>query len=81
MLKNEDFSDRLNQSIATCRLHYQRMKFAESRTKNLFPLDVTTYKSLDNDQISYTDQLIYRFSKLQDTMGNKLFPLILEGAA
>ena len=37
------------------------------------------YKGLPQEQISQTDQLIYRFSQLQDTIGNKLFPLILQG--
>lgn len=79
MLKKEEFLDKLNQSIAVCELHFQRMLFAKNRTRKIFPLNTDSYKALTDEQISFTDQLIYRFSKLQDTMGNKLFPLILEG--
>ena len=79
MLNKEDFLDKLNQSIAVCQMHYQRMLFARNRTIRIFPLNIVSYQELTDEQISYTDQLIYRFSKLQDTMGNKLFPLILEG--
>jgi hypothetical protein len=76
---NEDFLDKLNQRIAICQLHYKRMMFAQNSINNIFPLSVKSYQELTEEQISYTDQLIYRFSKLQDTIGNKLFPIILEG--
>lgn len=79
MLKEEIFLDKLNQSIAVCQLHYQRMMYAKNRTSKIFPLNTASYQALSDEQISFTDQLIYRFSKLQDTMGNKLFPLLLEG--
>ena len=36
------------------------------------------YQKLSFDNLSYLDQLIFRFSKLQDSMGNRLFPAILE---
>ncbi len=78
MLK-QDFSDRLTTRLAVCELHLNRLMFAKNKLKNLFPLNIEVYRNLTDEQISYTDQLIYRFSKLQDTLGNKLFPLILEG--
>lgn len=34
---------------------------------------------MSQEQVSHADQMIFRFSRLQDTMGNKLFPLILQG--
>lgn len=78
MLKN-DYRDRLSTRMAICELHFHRMMFAKNSLSSLFPLSVETYRELTDEQISYTDQLIYRFSKLQDAIGNKLFPLILEG--
>jgi hypothetical protein len=42
------------------------------------PLSVKRYNSLDEAYISTIDQMIFRFSKLQDTMGDKIFPSILE---
>jgi len=74
-----DFTDRISQQIAVCELHHHRMEFAKNSLDNCFPLNADTYQKLTEEQISYTDQLIYRFSKLQDTIGNKLFPIILEG--
>lgn len=75
----EDFTDRLKQRIAICELHHHRMTFAKDSLSDLFPLQQESYQEFTEEQISYTDQLIYRFSKLQDTIGNKLFPMILEG--
>jgi hypothetical protein len=41
-------------------------------------LSVKRYNSLDESYVSTMDQMIFRFSKLQDTMVNKIFPSILE---
>jgi len=76
---NEDFLDRLHKRLSICELHHHRMMFAKNSISNMFPLSVESYQELTDEQISYTDQLIYRFSKLQDAIGNKLFPIILEG--
>jgi hypothetical protein len=40
-------------------------------------LSKAIFIELSEDQISYTDQLILRFLKLQDLLGQKLFPHIL----
>lgn len=60
-------------------MHLSRMMFAYNQLCEIFPLDESGYSNLSSTQISYCDQLIYRFSKLQDTIGNKLFRIILEG--
>lgn len=60
-------------------MHHSRMMFAYNQLREIFPLDETGYDNMGSTQISYSDQLIYRFSKLLDTIGNKLFRNILEG--
>jgi hypothetical protein len=57
----------------------QRMHYARDSLRDIFPINIKSFQELLPEQISRTDQLIYRFSQLQDTIGNKLFPLILEG--
>jgi len=47
--------------------------------QGIYPVNSESYRDLSEDQISHSDQLIYRFSQLQDTIGNKLFPMILQG--
>ena len=78
MLK-EDFKYRLSAIINVCKMHNQRMQYAMDFIQGIFPLDSESYRVLTQEQISHTDQLIYRFSQLQDTIGGKLFPLILRG--
>ena len=76
---NEDFNYKLKTALEVCETHNQRMQYALDFLQEVFPLDSESYDALSQEQISHTDQLIYRFSQLQDTIGNKLFPLILQG--
>ena len=41
------------------------------------PLSIESYLHLNDVDMSFIDQLIFLFSKLQDTMGEKVFPAIL----
>lgn len=53
--------------------------FKELEKSYNFLLDKTAFdKIMENNQdLAYSDQIIYRFSKLQDTMGAKLFKSVL----
>jgi len=70
--------DKLNEAVQLCAIHCQRMSFAWEKIKIHFPLNSETYQGLKPEELSYFDQLIFRFSKLQDSMGGRLFPAILE---
>ena len=63
--------------ISECDKHIQRMNSASKKIQHLMPLDVETFSKLTDDDIAYFDQFFFRFSKLQDAMGEKLFPNIL----
>ena len=76
---NSNINYKLKAILDVCQTHNKRMQYAQDFLSNIFPLDAETYSQLSQEQISHTDQLIYRFSQLQDTMENKLFPLILQG--
>ena len=41
------------------------------------PLSVSTYLELPDEAVGYVDQYLFRFSKLQDALGKKLFRAIL----
>jgi len=45
----------------------------------IFPLPVESFKNIleSVEHLAYSDQIIYRFSKLQDCMGAKLFKSVL----
>jgi uncharacterized protein with HEPN domain len=76
-MRNER-SDQLNEAIQLCTIHSERMRFAWGKVNTNFPLTVEKYNSLQPEVLSFFDQLIFRFSKLQDSMGSKLFPALLE---
>lgn len=70
--------DKLNEAILLCTIHSERMNFAREKIKIHFPLEREKYLRLKPEDLSFFDQLIFRFSKMQDSMGGKLFPAILE---
>jgi len=76
---NNDFKYKLTTVLDVCKTHDQRMHYTLDFLQNIFPVNSASYQELSQEQISHTDQLIYRFLQLQDTIGNKLFPLILQG--
>lgn len=61
--------------------HLLRLENAfESLKKNyLFPISMEDFKIIlqSVEHLAYSDQIIYRFSKLQDCMGAKLFKSVL----
>jgi hypothetical protein len=70
--------DKLDEAVQLCAIHSQRMSFAWEKVNKHFPLDKEKYLGLKPEELSFIDQLIFRFSKLQDSMGGRLFPAILE---
>ena len=40
------------------------------------PLDASKYVALSEDEIEHIDQYLFRFAKLQDTIGKRLFKAI-----
>lgn len=77
MIKPE-LNDRLEQAFEVCELHLSRMKFACSKVDSLLSLTQENYYNLEDETIGFLDQFIFRFSKLQDFIGTRLFPSVLE---
>ncbi len=61
--------------------HLKRLNIAFKELENSykFTIDKDSFESIleSNQNLAYSDQIIYRFSKLQDTMGAKLFKSVL----
>lgn len=70
--------DKLNEALLLCNIHSERMSFAREKIKMHFPLDREKFLRLKPEEWSFFDQLIFRFAKMQDSMGGKLFPATLE---
>jgi IS1 family transposase len=72
----------IESSIKENRSHLQKIERSKKLLKELFPTDEKTFKTFSDDEIEHIDQFIYRFSKMQDSMGMRLIPSLyswLEG--
>jgi hypothetical protein len=69
--------EKLERIFRECDKHLSRMSSAYHKTSAILPLDVEKYLHLSDEEIEHIDQYLFRFAKLQDTMGEKLFKLLL----
>ncbi|GET24203.1 hypothetical protein [Prolixibacter sp. NT017] len=76
--KRAENRNKLTEALQLGKIHCERMSFAWHKIHNRFPLPPEIYQALEPEESSFFDQLIFRFSKLQDCMGGKLFPSLLE---
>ncbi|MGZ8547927.1 MAG: nucleotidyltransferase domain-containing protein [Sulfuricurvum sp.] len=60
-----------------CDKHILRIEYAYQKISPFLPISASAYPLLNDEQIEAIDQYLFRFAKLQDTMGDKLFKLIL----
>jgi hypothetical protein len=74
----EEHNDKLSETIVICDLHHQRMMFAWGNVNKHFPMTEINLGRLTPIELALFDQLIYRFSKLQDSMGTRLFKQLLD---
>ncbi|MEI6542214.1 MAG: hypothetical protein WCL60_01745 [Methylococcales bacterium] len=61
--------------LAECALHAKVLDEGLSDIRQWSP--ITTDVVIDKEHLRILDQIAYRFTKLQDSMGEKLLPLIL----
>jgi hypothetical protein len=64
--------------LAACEKHAERLRWALHTLEALRPLVPAKMVELDEVTIAVLDQFSVRFAKLQDAMGSKLLPGILE---
>lgn len=58
-------------------MHTKRLSRAITKMSPVMPLDSDRYLQLTEDEIEHIDQFLFRFAKLQDAMGAKLFRYIM----
>lgn len=75
------YRKKLDDNLAESYKHLMRLEgaFVELEKGYTFPLKKNDFIRLSNNvqELAYSDQCIYRFSKLQDCMGAKLFRSVL----
>ena len=64
-------------ALEECDSHILRIQNAINHLADKLPISKEVYDFLNDRDIAYVDQLVFRFSKLQDVMGKKVFPLSL----
>ncbi len=73
-----ELKNKLEETLTICDLHHQRMMFAMESLEKYFPIKNHSLSRLNQIDLAFFDQLIYRFSKLQDSMGSRLFKQLLQ---
>ena len=76
--RKQEINERLQREFEICDKHILRINEALEKLSDITPISGEVYASLDSEQIRCLDQFIFRFSKLQDAMGAKIFRYLLE---
>ena len=71
------YQKKLEKIFHECDKHILRIKSATKKMSSSMPLDEIKYLNLTDDEVEHIDQFLFRSSKLQDTIGEKLFKTIL----
>ena len=66
---------KLEAAFDECDSHIIRIQHAIDHLADKLPLSKEVYDFLSDLDIAYIDQIVFRFSKLQDVIGKKVFPL------
>ncbi len=68
---------KIQKYIHECKQHKLRIQKSYLQVKDIFPLSAPRYEKLSDEEIQIIDQYLFRFAKLQDTVGEKLFRSIV----
>ena len=64
--------------LGECSLHAGILAEALIEARKWLPFNADTVQRITKEQLRILDQMAYRFTKLQDTMGQKVLPAILD---
>ena len=67
----------LDKYFHECDKHIKRINEAFETIKTFIPITALEYTKLEKNQVQALDQYMFRFAKLQDTLGDKIFKLIV----
>ena len=68
--------EKIKQVLRECVSHIDRIEWSLTTLKPHLPLSPASLHALDNISLAVLDQFLYRFTKLQDSMGTRLFPAL-----
>ena len=73
-MKQEFQHSKLESAVGECDSHLARLDRGYKLLESFFPLSVAILENLDDLRVEQLDQFLFRFAKLQDAMGSRLFP-------
>jgi hypothetical protein len=71
------YQENLEHILEECKKHTFRINYAHAKMAIFIPLTIDKYDNLSNEEVEIIDHFLFRFSKLQDVIGQRLFPTIL----
>lgn len=75
---NDLVKHKVGRAVRECEIHLDRMGYAMRAMDRFMPLDQAAYARFSMEQVQVVDQFVFRFSKVQDAMGERLFKAALE---
>jgi len=69
---------RIEKYLNECNKHIKRIIESYNNVDKILPISANSYINLTDDEIKNIDQYLFRFSKLQDTIGEKFFRMIIK---
>lgn len=76
--RKEELAQRLRRDFDACDRHVLRIREALVGLSADIPLSAEVYEAFTPEQVRCVDQYLFRFAKLQDAMGAKIFRTLLE---
>ncbi len=76
--RKQEIQERLQREFDVCDRHIMRINEALESLGVSIPMSMSVYETLTTEQIRCIDQFVFRFSKLQDAIGAKIFRYVLE---
>ena len=74
----EVFVERIRSTVTMCNQHKRYLIFSKEQMADIFPLSPVRFETISEGQVAMLDQMLFRFSKLQDVIGKRLIKEILE---
>lgn len=72
-----ELEEKLIMVLYECNQHKKMINNAYGHIEKYLPLNKEKYINFSLEQVGFIDQFLFRFSKLQDSMGEKLFGTML----
>lgn len=69
--------ERFDSLVKGCEIHCEHIQWDLQELAQVMPMTVAQLNSLQRPQLAVLDQYVFRFAKLQDALGNKLFPALM----